>query len=72
MPPKPTAETYDGPVVFHSDGVHYVADDEGHPDLERPLRWVEGTTYRPAEEGDALHNDVHQQQDVELPVGEEG
>jgi hypothetical protein len=67
----PPTETYDGPVVFHSDGVHYVADDEGHPDLTKPLRWVEGSTYRPAEDDEPLHNDVHQAQVVELPVGEE-
>ncbi len=55
---------YDGPVGFGSDGVHYPAGDDGHLDTSRPLRWVEGATYRDAEEGEPLHNEVHQGNDV--------
>ncbi len=71
---------YDGTVVF-VDGVHYPAtvieevegeDPRVHADLTRPLRWVEGSTYRDAEEGEPLHNDAHHEADAELePGGEE-
>lgn len=55
---------YDGPAGFGSDGVHYPADDEGNLDLSRPLRWSEGATYRDAEDGEPLHAEVHQANDV--------
>jgi hypothetical protein len=50
-------ETYDGPVAF-VDGVHYPVGEDGHADESRPLRHVEGATYRGAEDGEALHNDA--------------
>lgn len=50
--------TYDGAVGFGSDGIHY-PDEDGNLDTTRPLRWVEGTTYRDADDGDELHNDTH-------------
>lgn len=68
MPPTAKPKLYDGAVVF-SEGVHYPADDDGHPILDRPLRWVEGSTYREAEDDDALHNDTHQVQEVEIEIG---
>ena len=52
-----TDELYTGPVVF-VDGVHYPVVGDA-PDLTRPLRFVEGTTYRTAEPGDPLHNDTY-------------
>lgn len=66
-------KTYDGPVVF-VDGVHYpatnVEDHEDgertHADLDRPLRWVEGTTYRYAEDDEPLHGDVHHLNNLEI------
>lgn len=51
--------TYNGPIGFGSDGVHYPLDDEGHLDTSRPLRSEPDGTYRDAEEGEPLHNDVH-------------
>lgn len=62
-PTKP--KTYDGPVAF-VDGVHYPVGDDGHADTSRPLRWVEGTTYRDADDGEPLHNEVHQINGVEV------
>jgi hypothetical protein len=53
------ADGYDGPVGFGSDGVHYPADADGHLDRSRPLRWVAGSTYRDATDGEPLHNDEH-------------
>lgn len=63
-------KTYDGPVVFR-DGVHYAVDGDGHADLDRPLRWVEGATYRAAEDGEPLHNDVHELNGVEVVFGDD-
>lgn len=71
MPPKPAADLHDGPVVF-VEGVHYPVDNDGHADKTRPLRWVEGSTYRPEEADEPLHNDVHHQQEVVIvPHGDE-
>lgn len=43
-------------VVF-VDGVHYRVNDDGHADHSQPLRWdPEAGDYRPAEDGDLLHN----------------
>jgi hypothetical protein len=55
-------ETYDGLVGFGDDGVHYPLDDDGELDTSRPLRWVEGSTYRDATGDEPLHNDVHHKQ----------
>lgn len=62
--------TYAGPVGFGSDGVHYPLDDEGHLDTSRPLRWVEGGTYRDADEGEPSHADAHQANDVVVHPGQ--
>lgn len=61
---------YTGPVVF-SEGVHYQATDEGHPDTTRPLRWIEGTTFRAASVDDPLHNDVHHISETAIAPGSE-
>jgi hypothetical protein len=66
-----TDTTYVGPVGFGSDGVHYPLDQDGRLDLERPLRWVEGTTYRDAAPDEALHNDTHHVAHLELDPGGE-
>jgi hypothetical protein len=55
------ADNYDGPVGFGADGIHYPLDADGHLDTSRPLRWVEGGTYRDATDGEPLHNDTHHQ-----------
>jgi hypothetical protein len=60
---------YDGPVVF-VDGVHYPAGDDG-ADLSRPLRWSEGASYRDAEDGEPLHNDIHHESALDLEPGSE-
>jgi hypothetical protein len=56
---------YTGPVVF-SEGEHFPVGDDGHPDTSRPLRWVDGDTYRDAEAGEPLHNDVHMVKAVDI------
>lgn len=58
-------------VVF-AEGVHYPVGEDGHADLSRPLRRTDDNTdWRPAEEGEPLHNDVHHQSSVELEPGSE-
>jgi hypothetical protein len=64
-------KSYDGPVGFGSDGVHYPLDGDGQLDTSRPLRWEDGA-YRDAKDGEQLHNDVHHQNAVELEPGGEG
>jgi hypothetical protein len=63
-------KTYEGVVVFGSDGVHYAVGPDGHADPSRPLRW-DGGGFRPAVEGEALHNDTHHAAELELEVGGE-
>lgn len=64
------AETYEGPVVFVA-GVHYPVGEDGHAELSRPLRWVEGGSYRDAEDGEPMHNDVHHGSVATLEPGTE-
>ena len=60
-------ELYDGPVVF-GDGVHYPILEDGNADLDRPLRWVSGSTYRLAEPNEPKHNDIYHKQFVDMEV----
>lgn len=62
-------KAYKGDVVF-VEGVHYPVGGDGHADLSRPLRWEDGS-YRDAEDGEPLHNDVNHQREVELEMGGE-
>jgi hypothetical protein len=63
---------YKGPVGFGHDGVHYPVGDDGHLDMSRPLRWIDGDGgYRDAEKGDPLHNDAYHAGDADLEVGGE-
>jgi hypothetical protein len=62
---------FEGPVVFVS-GVHYPVDEDGEgADLSRPLRVAEDGSWRDAEEGEPLHNDMHHAQHLELDPGGE-
>lgn len=65
------SDTYDGAVVFR-EGIHYAVGDEGHADLERPLCWVEGTTYRPMTDADGLHADLYHERHVDLNLNTGG
>jgi hypothetical protein len=56
------------PVVF-VEGVHYPVGKDGHPDLTQPLRADAENGYRPAEDGDPLHNEGATV--VELQIGGE-
>lgn len=62
--------SYDGAVVFVA-GVHYPVDEDDNIDYERPLRWDDGS-YRDADEGEPLHNDVHHANELVLEPGGEG
>lgn len=62
------SDVYDGVVVFR-DGVHYAVDDDGHADLDRPLRFEDGA-YRDAGPDEPLHNDTHGQRDVSIDPSE--
>lgn len=62
--------SYEGPVVFADDGVHYPVGEDGHADTSRPLRWVGGGVYRDAEDGEPSHFDAHHLQHVDLDFGE--
>ena len=63
-------KTYSGPVAF-SEGVHYPVGEDDLPDFSRPLRSNGDGTYRDAEDGEPLHNDVHHMNLVDLEVGGE-
>jgi hypothetical protein len=63
-------DRYEGSVVF-SEGVHYAADEDGHPILERPLRVNPAGSYRAAKENEPLHNEIHHLQELELDPGGE-
>jgi hypothetical protein len=63
-------KSYDGPVGFGCDGIHYPLDGDGQLDTSRPLRWEDGA-YRDATDGEQLHNAVHHQNAVDLEVGGE-
>jgi hypothetical protein len=52
-------ETFVGPVVFASDGIHYAANGEGNPDYSWPLRRNDTNDgWRTAKDGEPLHNDA--------------
>lgn len=61
-------DLYSGPVVFR-EGVHYPVAADGTADLSRPLRWVAGSSYRDAADGETLHNDAHHQQFASIEIG---
>lgn len=61
---------YNKAVVF-SEGVHYPVAKDGHPDTTRPLRWVEGTTYRDAKTDESQHNEIHHVSDAAIVPGSE-
>lgn len=55
------------------DGVHYRIGDDGHADLSQPLRRNETNDgWRPADDGDPLHNDTFFASELEMVPGSEG
>lgn len=62
---------YTGPVVF-SEGVHWPATKDGHPDKRsNGLRVTEDGGWRYAEADEPLHNDTNHLRDLEVEVGGE-